>query len=238
MKFLESVKYDWMDMLNFNERPFKAKFIPSKIWKDLDTYKNNQKGLSNYVRKWRTKIEFSKEHSKAKWTENYVAIGGEYDPDARRISVQIHTDSFDKFEFNAKTWEYFKYRFIQTIQHELIHFMQYDRRDDQWSNYVVPYKRIKQVEKDEERRYLSNFDEIQAYAHCIFLDYKMHKPNVDISILLSRAKKNRDSKTLHYFLKAFDYDYRNNQAIPKIICQIMKWEHKYDRYFRVKRMPK
>jgi hypothetical protein len=30
-------------------------------------------------------------------------------------------------------------------------------------------------------------------------------------------------------LKTFHYDYRNNEAIPKIIQQIAKWDRKYHR---------
>jgi len=229
MTYLENADYDWMDLLNFHERPFRAKLIPSKVWVDLDTYRNDQVGLGNYVRKWRTKIEWRKEKSKAKWTENYLSIGGEYAPDERQITLQIYTDNFNTFKFTDKSWKVFKLRFFQTIMHEIIHFMQYDRRGDEWSNYVVPYKKVGVEKKDAQRAYLSEFDEIQAYAHCVYLDFKMRRPNVDINILLGRYEKKRDSSTLHYFLKTFDYDLRNNTATRKIIDQIGKWDRKYKR---------
>jgi hypothetical protein len=229
MKFLENVTYDWMDLLNFDERPFRAKLIPAKVWVDLDSYRNNQLGLSNYVRKWRTKIEWKKEKSKAKWAKNYVAIGGEYDPDNRQCSLHIYTTNFNTFPFTDASWESFKFRLLQTLMHEIIHLMQFNRRDDEWSTYVVPYKKVGIVKKDEQRAYLSEFDEIQAYAHCVYLDFKMRRPKVDISILLNRYKTKRDSSTLHYFLKTFDYDLRNNIATRKIIDQIGKWDRKYNR---------
>jgi hypothetical protein len=229
MNFLESANYDWMDLLNFYERPFRAKFNPSKVWRDLDRYENDAQGLSHYVRKWRTKIVWRKELSKAKMYQSYIALGGEYSPDDRQCILIIHTLDFDKHYFTPETWDRFKYRFIQTLMHEMIHFMQYDRRDDQWSNYVVPYKKVGVKKKDEERRYLSEFDEIQAYAHCVFLDFKMFRPNVDIDTLLSRCQKKKDSKTLHYFLKTFNYDFNNNHSPQMIIRQIGKWERKYNR---------
>lgn len=228
MKFLETTNFDWMELLNFYERPFRAKFIPAKIWKDLDRYRNDAIGLGNYCKKWRTKIEWKKEPSNAKVYDTYVAIGGEYDPEHRQIIMQLHTLKFDKHEFTDNSWDKFKYRFIQTLQHELIHFMQYDRRADQWSNYVLPHKKIGHAKKDAERRYLSEFDEIQAYAHCIYVDFRTYRPNVPIETLIARAKKKKDSKTLHYFLKAFNYDYKNNYAIPKIMQQIIKWDRKYN----------
>jgi len=229
MNYLEKADFDWMDLLNFYERPFRAKLIPAKVWVDLDSYKHDSIGLTNYARKWRTKIEWRNEKSKAKWATNYVAIGGEYSPDDRQITLQIYTKKFNSFPFTDKSWSSFKMRFIQTLMHEIIHFMQYDRRGDEWSNYVVPYKKVGIAKKDEQRAYLSEFDEIQAYAHCVYLDFKMRRPNVDIDTLLNRYKTKRDSSTLHYFLKTFDYDLRNNIATRKIIDQIGKWDRKYNR---------
>lgn len=227
MKFLESANFDWMEMLNFYERPFRAKLIPSKIWRDLDRYKNDSVGLANYSKKWRTKIEFKKEPSKAKVWHQYAGVGGEYDPETRQCIIQIYTTSYDKFPFTEDSWNKFKYRYIQTLQHELIHFMQYDRRNDEWSNYILPHKKVGHAKKDAERKYLSEFDEIQAYAHCVYLDFKCFKPNVQLETLLARAKKKPDSKTLRYILKTFNYDYKNNHAIPKLMQQIIKWDRKY-----------
>lgn len=238
MRFLEEANYDWMELLNFYERPFRAKLVPAKVWEDLDRYKNDSKGLSNYFRKWRTKIEFRKETSKAKKYLTYLACGGAYDPEKRQCEIHIYTNNFDGFKFTVKSWDKFKYRLIQILMHEIIHFMQFDRRDDQWSNYVVPFKKVVHQKKNEERRYLSEFDEIQAYAHCIYLDFKTFKPNYTIEQLLKRARHHTDSKTLRYFLSTFNYEYRSNVAIQKLMQQIVKWDRKYTRKTRAFRNPK
>ena len=235
MTFLENTNFDWMDMLNFFERPFRATFVPSKVWKDLDRYRNDDVGLANYVKKWRTRIEWRPEKSKAKFFQTHVAIGGEYDPEDRQCILIIHTDKYNTFPFTEESWKRFKFKLMQVEMHELIHFMQYDRRLDEWSNYVLPHKKIGHFAKDAERRYLSEFDEIQAYAHCVYLDYKMFRPNIPIETLISRSRYSRDSKTLHYILKTFDYDYRNNLAIPKLLSQIVKWDRKYQKTLRASR---
>lgn len=227
MKFLEQANFNWMELLNFGEQPFRAKLIPAKVYKDLDRYRNDALGLSHYVRKWRTHIRWVEQKSKAKLYQTHVAIGGEYDPLDRKIELQIHTDKFNQFHFTDITWNRFKYKVLQVTMHEMIHFMQYDRRGDEWSNYVVPYKKVGKDKVDEERRYLSEFDEIQAYAHCVLLDFKVYRPNMDTEFLLSRANTHKDSPTLNYFLKTFNYDYRNNHAIPKIMQQVVKWDKKY-----------
>jgi hypothetical protein len=229
MYHLENANYDFMELLNFYSVPFRAKFIPSKIWKDLDNYRNDSVGLGNYVKKWRTKIEWRKEPSKATRFKRGVSIAGEYDIEKRQCCLIIYTDYFNTFPFTETGWSNFKFRLITCLQHEIIHYMQYDRRDDQWSHYVVPYKKAHSKRKNDERQYLSEFDEIQAYAHCILMDFKSRRPNMDIETLLNRCKTHRDSRTLTYFLKTFDYDFKNNAAIPKLMQQIVKWERKYNR---------
>lgn len=228
MQFLENAKYDWMDMLNFHERPFRASFVPAKVWKDLDKYRNDSKGLSNYFRKWRTKIEWRKNPKESP----YVWVGGEYDPETRQCQLNIYTKNYDKFKFTDSTWDRFKFKLIQTEMHELIHFMQYDRRYDEYSGYILPYRKVGHAKKNEEREYLSHFDEIQAYAHCVLLEFKCFKPNIPIETLISRAKHRRDSRCLHYILRTFNFDYKRNEAIPKLMSHILKWDRKYQKTIR------
>jgi hypothetical protein len=238
MKYLDLATFDFMDILNFNERPFRAKFIPAKVWKDLDNYRNDSKGLSNYFKKWRTRVQFRPEPNNSQTFKEYVAAGGEYDPNTEQCTLHIYSSNFDKHKFTDRSWTKFKYRVIQIQMHELVHFMQYNRRIDIWNNYVVPFKRVQQEKKNNERKYLSEFDEIQAYAHCVYMDFKSFRPNIPVEELLGRAKHYRDSKTLHYFLKTFDYDYKNNVAIPKIMQQVIKWDRKYSKAIKASCRPK
>lgn len=218
-----------MEMLNFYEPPFRAKLIPAKVWRDLDEYINDSEGLSNYFKKWKTRLDFREPITKK--PTKYVYVGGEYSPDDRQCTIMIHSTDFDTYIFSDKTWNKFKYRLIQTLMHELIHFMQYDRRYDEYSNYILPHKKVGHSIKDAERKYLSEFDEIQAYAHCVYLDIKTNHPNADISKFFSmnRLKERCPSSTLKYILKTFNYDCRGNEAIPKLFQQIMKWDSKYNK---------
>lgn len=229
MRFLENLDLNWMELLNFYEPPFRAKLNPAKIWRDLDEYENDSVGLSNYFKKWRTKIEFREPLKKSWALSKYVSVGGEYAPDERQCCIQIYTYDFNKHEFTVKSWDKFKYRVIQTLMHEMIHFMQYDRRYDESSNYVLPHKKVGHSLKDAERAYLSEFDEIQAYAHCVYLDIKTNHPNREVSSFLNmpRLKERCPSTTLKYILKTFNYDCRNNYAIHKLFKQVLKWDRKY-----------
>jgi len=228
MNYIQNLTQDWVGMLNFYERPFRAHYIPAKIWEDLDRYRGDSRGLVNYFKKWRTKVECVPYIPKI--PKPFIAVSGEYGPDERQISLILHSDTFDAHEFSDISWERFKYKVLQTHMHELVHFMQFSRRDDNWGHYMVPYKSVGIAKKDAERKYLSNFDEIQAYAHCVYLDFRMFRPNVELSTLLARCKEKHDSATLHYFMKSFDYNTKDNGAPRKILHQILKWERKYSSY--------
>jgi len=224
MNLIEKLNFDFVDFIPFQERPFRAKFIPSKVWEDLDNYRNDYRGLSNYCKKWRTSVKLYK-RSRSKVFDEYIAVAGEYDMEDRRITAIIMDKSFDQFVFTDTTWTRFKFKFIQMMMHELIHFMQFERRDGEFANYYLAYKKTGKLKRDEERRYLSNFDEIQAYAHCIYLDLLYYHPNKTPADL--NFKKRSISPTLSYYLRTFEKDHKNNAALNKLLQQVVKWERKY-----------
>lgn len=225
MNFIKNLNIDFIDLLPFYERPFRAKFTPSKIWIDLDNYRNDPEGLVHYCKKWRTKVEY-RPRGKNKIYETMVAMGGEYDCHDRQMSLYVYETNLKDFKFTDRTWARFKFKFMQVMMHEMIHFMQYDRRFDEPTNYVLPYKKVGKVKVDEERRYLSDFDEIQAYAHCVYLDLKCFHPSKTVKDLSVKSKRSL-SHTLSYYLKTFDKDHRNNEAINKLLQQVCKWDSKY-----------
>lgn len=232
MNFIQKLDFDWIEFLKFYNRPCRAKFIPKKVWSDLDDYRSDLLGLKNYFKKWRTKIVFLKEPTKSIIYKNYITIGGEYDPIERRCALFLYTSKPESHEFTDKSWNSFKKRIVQTFMHELIHFMQFDRRDDNWSNYVVSYKHSSNPKKESQRKYLATFDEIQAYAHCVLIDFKFNRPKTEVKTLLSNCKSKRLSSTLNYFLKSFEYDFDNNMATHKLIQQIDKWNNRYNKVLK------
>ena len=94
---------------------------------------------------------------------------------------------------------------------------------------ILSYKHTSNPKKELERKYLSAFDEIQAYAHCVLIDFKINRPKSEVKTLLANYKSKRASSTLNYFLRAFDYDFENNLAAQKIIKQIGKWDNRYNK---------
>lgn len=221
MTFLQNCNFDWIKILNFYERPFRAKLIPSKVWNDLDKYKNNSVGLKNYCKKWRTSVTFLEPLKKKNIFTEYVAVGGQYCE--RRSEIFIHSRNFDEFIFTDRSWSRFKYKFIQTLMHELIHFMQYDKRDEEPSYRYYKWKKTEKQSINSDREYYSCYDEVQAYAHCVFLDFVNYKPNTPIDVLISEG----NTPTLKVILKTFDNDFTNNESLKILTKEIYKWQSKY-----------
>lgn len=225
MRFFQSLAFDFVDMLNFEERPFRAKFVPAKIWNDLDQYRNDPDGLKNYFKKWKCKIVFHKPKKEGKM----IPVGGWYYPEDIRSELEIWTGNFKKFEFTERSWDRFKYKLLQTLMHELIHCRQYMGKHEEFESSKVRFHRTGVKRIDDNRHYHSGRDEIEAYAHCIFLEYKCFRPTIPISTLIRRARTKRDSTTFSGIIKVFGNDPRNNSALPLLARKILTWERKYNR---------
>jgi hypothetical protein len=229
MKYVQSLDFDFIEFLNFEERPFRAKFNPSKVWDDLDKYKNDATGLRNYFKKWRFRITW---HTEKKPTKS-IAVGGGYYTDDEFSELDIWTSpdsSYSKYVFTDTSWNRFKYRVIQVCMHEFIHCKQYYGRSDEYCASKVYYSKTGIEKVDSNRDYHAGRDEIEAYAHCVYLDFKTKRPSIPVATLIRHAKTYKVSKSLSGIQRAFRTD-RNNEVIPLLLRKILVWERKYARQF-------
>jgi hypothetical protein len=218
-------------MLNFDRRPIRAKFIPCKIWNELDLYKNDIAGLRLYARKWRTKVV---EKKPKKADKEFLPIGGEFNIDDNQIEIHLWSHGFDKFQFSERAWNRTKYKFIQVMMHELIHFKQYYGKSEFYRPGTAPYKKTGVKRIDENREYHSSKDEIEAYAHCIYLDFKCFRSTIPIKTLIHRSLTHKDSATLTGIHKVFSKDIKNNDAFFLLAKKILQWQNKYSRSMQPK----
>jgi len=228
MKYLQNLDFDFIEMLNFEERPFRAKFNPSKIWDDLDRCKNNATNLRNYFKKWRFSIVFHKENKPTKC----IMVGGGYYTDECRSELDIWTGSdtdYNKYQFTDSSWNRFKFRVIQVAMHEIIHCRQYYGKHEEYTKGKVYYKKTGIKKIDENREYHAGKDEIEAYAHCVYLDFKTKRPTIPVATLIRYAKTYKVSKNLTGIQKLFRTD-KNNGVIPLLLRKILVWERKYKHF--------
>jgi len=226
MTHLQSVGFDFIELLNFVDRPFRAKFIPAKIWDELDTFKNDSVGLTKYFKRWKCNVNF-KQYKKI---TKYIPVGGYYLPDKNTSGLDLYTMHYDTFEFTQKSWDRLKYKILQVIMHELVHCRQYMGKHEDFESSTVKFHRTGISKVDEVRHYHSGRDEIEAYAHCIYLDFKAYKPNINITELIRRCMTEKDSPTFTGIIKLFGRDSQNNHALPLLTRKNLTWERKYKRF--------
>lgn len=197
---------DFIDLLKFEKRPFRSKFIPSKIYGQLDKYRNDAVGLSKYLSKF--KISVNQKH-----LCDAVAIAGEFCEDE---GILLHVcGDFKHYQFDNDEWDMFKFRLLQCVMHELIHWSQYASHE--------PNKTYKYTSNHPAAEYYSSSDEIEAFAHCIYLEIKRDFPNYKVA----KVMKAFQSETHHtIFTETFDNDV-SNLALRRYKKMILNWEKIY-----------
>ena len=93
----------------------------------------------------------------------------------------------------------------QTVQHELIHKAQNQRRNPE--NYThdlyMPINHRKTGAQKSQIEYLSMFDEIDSFGHDIAMEIKYHYPNRDPHEVLRNIKHYRLLYSYRYYLRTF-----------------------------------
>jgi hypothetical protein len=227
MKYLQSLDFDFIEFLNFDEKPFRAKFNPSKIWDDLDKYENDATGLRNYFKKWRFSIVWHKEKKPTK----HISVGGGYYTDEGRSELDIYTSpdtDFNRYKFTVASWDRFKFRIIQVAMHELIHCKQYYNKHEEYAASKVYFSRTGIEKIDTNRDYHAGRDEIEAYAHCVYLDFKTKRPTIPVAELIRHAGTYKVSKNLTGIQRVFQTD-KHNEVVPLLLRKILTWERKYSK---------
>lgn len=199
---------DFVSLLKFKTRPFKAKFIPNKIFRDLDSRKNDYWALRMYFRKFRARLEIVQYED--------ITIGGEFDDVNEYVVLRIFGD-YDNHAFDESEWFMFKFRLIQVMMHELIHWRQCDRRG---------HDRCKMhdyISKHPKAEYYSSADEVESFAHCIYLEIRREYPEIPIS----EAIETYGGETHDFiFNDVFENDFKNI-ALSKYVSEILRWDKRY-----------
>ena len=104
--------------------------------------------------------------------------------------------------FNRHTIEPFFFLVSQTIQHETIHQNQWMNRDAGDEAVKLDF-RIMNGTAAEEKEYLSDIDEIDAYAHDIAMEIKRYYPNRNPYEVLKNIQKTRKLSSFNYYRQTF-----------------------------------
>ena len=132
------------------------------------------------------------------------SIGGVYDSNEDKCFVVLYFSKHKKFKLTKHLWKDFKFGISQTCQHEIIHKIQNQFRDDDVECDPVDFRLLTQGQDGEDREYLSNLDEIDAYAHDIAMEIKRYYPFSDPYSILQNISKRKRIDAFQYYLNTFE----------------------------------
>lgn len=161
---------------------------------------------------------------------NDMNLNAAYDPwddeeemDPYSIELLFNPKNKNKIQFDQDTLEEIKYRLIDALEHEMIHSLQYQRRDfKQQRDYRS---------KDREQKYLGNQDEIEAFAKNISSELLRHADKeqaVDMLRSVNSTTELRDklgnllSPNLVGYLRAWDFNTRH-PVIKKLLKKVYNY---------------
>ena len=163
----------------------------------------------------------------------YPALGGYcYEPipnkPARiKIILCIHP-STNRLELPKESWEYFKYRFLKCISHELVHRAQFEngRRGDNvliFRPHSLPGLPKSTVQT---QTYLGDMDEVEAYAHDCVEEWYYLNPRTPLTLRSIKEEfRNHGGRlpAIQYYHETFLGD-EYHPSVQRFFRKIKAWD--------------
>ena len=157
-------------------------------------------------------------------------LNATYDPwddedelDPYRIELLFNPKDKKGIKFNTTALEEIKHRLIDALEHEMIHSLQYQKRD---------FKQQKGYRsRDREQEYLGNQDEIEAFAKNISSELLRHADKEQATDMLRSVKNTTElrdkignllSPNLVGYLRAWDFNTRH-PVIKKLLKKVYNY---------------
>jgi hypothetical protein len=151
------------------------------------------------------------------------SVSGIFDMETNtRYVILNFPKSCKTFTVKPERWEEFKFSISQVCQHEAIHQCQWQHRDS--GTYEVGKLDFRDVDGtiDEEKEYLADLDEIDAYGHDIAMEIKFFYPKEDPYRVLERIHTKRKLWSYNYYKKTFKGD-DWSQIKHRLYKKVHKW---------------
>jgi hypothetical protein len=188
-------------------------YLANKIDEVLESKKQRLMGNSSYYyicdvlnRGFKRVEPFSfRFETYADYDREDFSVAGLYDMESDRKYVILNfAKKYKAFKITEKNWKDFKFATSQVCQHELIHQLQWNRRpmDDDFESEPLEF-RNKDSSKEEEREYLSDVDEIDAYGHDIAMEIRYFYPNKNPYSVLRSLSRHRKVWSYRYYKDTF-----------------------------------
>lgn len=156
-----------------------------------------------------------------------MSIGGSYDYEkrSRQIELDVYLNPVQKkFGWNEVNKPATSFLLRQVLQHELIHQYQMQQRHEESRGMAEYYAVVsRDPAKQEECDYLSELDEIDAYAHDIVMEIKYHYPDEDPYAVLKAIRRKRYVPSWKIYAKAFKHCSDWSQVRQRLLTKAYLW---------------
>lgn len=154
--------------------------------------------------------------------EDY-SVSGIFDMETNTRYVILNFPKTCKtFTVKPERWSEFKFAISQVCQHEAIHQCQWQHRDG--NMFEVGKLDFRDVDGtiDEEKEYLADLDEIDAYGHDIAMEIKFFYPKENPYHVLNKINTKRKLWSYNYYKKTFKGD-DWSEIKHRLYKKIHKW---------------
>jgi hypothetical protein len=166
---------------------------------------------------------------------SYPSIGGYcFEPTSDRfrhlarikIVLCIHP-STNRLALSVAAWEYFRYRLLKTILHELVHRAQFSQGRKYGTNLVFRPDAAASVNprlvKDQE--YLGDIDEVEAYSRDCVEEWHYLRPTEALTLrAIKREFRNKggDIPALQYYYEIYEGN-ENHRSVQRLFRKVRAW---------------
>ena len=216
MRYLQTLNYDFNELLGLEGKTF----IPSEVFNK--GIKKDFISLKRYLSKLGITLSYIVDK---KLRKRDVVVSGEFDGETDKIIVYISTYK-GMCNVNYNRYKRIKTvtEIIITVMHELIHRKQYEYRGTLNDKHYL-FNRTGDPKLDEEYEYMSDTDEVPAFAHCAYTELKIQNPNSTIR----QALRNRKAKSDVVELYKSMYKPHSDTMI-EFYKALFRWERLYNEF--------
>jgi hypothetical protein len=135
-----------------------------------------------------------------------LSVSGLYDmeEDIKYIILNFPKET-KHFTISNKNWREFKFAVSQVCQHETIHQIQWMNRELDGEPCDIDFRNLT-GSISEEKEYLADIDEIDAYGHDIAMEIKYSYPKKDPYEILRTIDSRKKVWSYNYYKKTFKGD--------------------------------
>lgn len=199
---------------------------PEKLIGHEISYSDLSKMLNTFLKPFNAKGRVAKDVALNRRKKCAFDVSGYFDLDRKKtpVVITIHVPKNKKaIMFTKDKYNTFLFDLSRVIQHEFIHRSQFTFRPEESSRSIqVPFSRNIGKKRKENIIYLSEWCEVEAYAHDIALEIKWFYPQKNPYSVIQNIDKYKKLQSYNYYKKVFrstDWERVKKSLLRKVV----KW---------------